>query len=126
MKKSRAGGLLPAPFENAVPVIAVVLWVLFRKNYEPDFTSKGLDQWAYLNGVALIFSLPVQPMDNAAIQAFNGRFRQEFMVENGFLSQGDPEEKAKTWRRHYNRARPHSALGNLPPRELTALAETGY
>ena len=89
-------------------------------------TSKGLDQWAYLNGVALNFSRPVQPMDNAIIEAFNGRFRQEFTDENGFLSLGDPEEKAKTWRRHYyNGERPHSALGNLPPRDFAVLAETG-
>ena len=106
-------------------MIDFVPWVLFRRNYRPDFTSKGLDQWAYLNGVALNFSRPVQPMDNTVIEAFNGRFRQEFMVESGFLSQRDPEEKAKTWRRHYNGERPHSALGNLSPRDFAVLAETG-
>ena len=95
MKKPWAGGLRSAPFEDAVPVIAILPWVLFRKNYEPVFTSKGLDQWAYLNGVELIFSRPAQPMDNAAIEVLNGRFRQDFMIANGFLSQGIPRKKPK-------------------------------
>ena len=47
-----------------------------------EFTSKRLDQWAYLNGVELDFSRPGKPMDNAFIEAFNGRFRQECLNEN--------------------------------------------
>jgi len=45
-----------------------------------------LDQWAYLNGVALDFSYPGKPTDNAFIEAFNGRLRQERLNENWFLS----------------------------------------
>ena len=40
--------------------------------YGPEFTSKRLDQWAYLNGVELDFSRPGKPTDNAMIEAFNG------------------------------------------------------
>ena len=42
----------------------------------PEFTSKVLDQWAYLNGVELDFIRPGKPTDNALIEAFNGRFRE--------------------------------------------------
>ena len=63
--------------------------------------------------------------DDAFIKAFNGRFRQERRNENWFLSLADAEEKVETWRRYYNGERPHSALGNLSPREFAALAQIG-
>ena len=81
-------------------------------------------RWAYLNGVELDFSRPGKPTDNAFIESFNGRFRQECLNENWFLSLEDAEEKVESWRRYYNGERPHSALGNLSPREFVALATT--
>ena len=81
----------------------------------PEFTSKRLDQWAYLNGVALDFSRPGSPTDNAVIESFNGRFRQECLNESWFLSLEDAKEKVEIWRQHYNRERPHGSLGNLTP-----------
>ena len=69
----------------------------------------------------LDFSRRGKPTDNAFIEAFNGRFRQECLNENCFLSLEDAEEKVETWRRHYNGERPHSALGSLSPREFAAL-----
>ena len=72
----------------------------------------------------LDFSRPGKPSDNTFIQAFNGRFRQECLNENWFLSPEDAAEKVESWRRHYNVERSHSALGNLFPREFAALAET--
>ena len=55
-----------------------------RMDNGPEFTSKRLDQWAYLNGVKLDFSRPGKPTDNAFIESFNGRFRQECLNENWF------------------------------------------
>ena len=83
----------------------------------PEFISKGLDQWAYFNGVELDFIRPGRPMDNGIIEAFNGRLRQECLNESWFLSPEDAREKIETWRLDYNRERPHSALGNLAPLE---------
>ena len=71
----------------------------------------------------LDFSRPGKPTDNGFIEAFNGRFRQECLNENWFLSLEDAEEKVESWRKHYNGERPHSALGNLSPREFAILAE---
>ena len=99
--------------------------MLFRRYYGPEFTSKRLDQWAYVNGVELDFSRPGNPTDNAFIEAFKGRLRQECLNENWFLSLKDAEEKVESWRRYYNGERPHSALGNPTPREFAVLAETG-
>jgi putative transposase len=86
-----------------------------RVDNGPEFTSKVLDQWAYLRGVQLDFSRPGKPTDNAFIEAFNARVRQECLNENWFLSLEDAREKVAAWRRHYNTERPHGALGNLPP-----------
>ena len=85
-----------------------------------EFTSKRLDQWAYLNGVRLDFSRPGKPTDNGLIEAFNGRLRAECLNENWFLSLDDAKQKVEVWRRHYNRDRPHSALGSLAPEEFAA------
>jgi len=84
----------------------------------PEFTSKVLDQWAYLNGVELDFIRPGKPTDNALIESFNGRFREECLNESWFLSLEDAREKVEAWRQFYNRERPHGSLGNLPPLEF--------
>jgi putative transposase len=89
-----------------------------RVDNGPEFTSKILDQWAYLNGVELDFIRPGKPTDNALIEAFNGRFRQECLNENWFLSLEDAKEKVEEWRHHYNLERPHGSLNNRPPVEF--------
>lgn len=58
-----------------------------------EFTSKRLDQWAYLDGVRLDFSCPGTPTDNGLIEAFNGRLRAECLSENWFMSLEDAKEK---------------------------------
>ena len=96
-----------------------------RVDNGPEFTSKRLDQWAYLNGVELDFSRPGKPTDNAFTESFNGRFRQECVNENWFLSLEYAREKVEFWRNHYDGERPHSTLGNLSPKEFAVLAEIG-
>ncbi len=81
-----------------------------------------MDQWAYWNGVTLDFSRPGKPQDNALIEAFNSRFRQECLNEHWFLSVADAQEKVEAWRNHYNGERPHSSLGKLAPEEFARAA----
>jgi len=81
-----------------------------------------MDQWAYWNGVTLDFTRPGKPQDNAIIEAFNSRFRQECLNEHWFLSVTDAQEKVERWRSHYNTERPHSSLGNLAPEEFARAA----
>jgi putative transposase len=83
-----------------------------------EFTSVVLDQWAYWNGVILDFSRPGKPQDNAFIEAFNSRFRQECLNENWFLSVADAQEKVEAWRKDYNGQRAHSALSNMTPEDF--------
>jgi putative transposase len=86
-----------------------------RVDNGPEFISKDLDLWAYFQGVKLDFSRPGKPTDNALIEAFNSRCRQECLNEHWFLSLTDAQEKIEAWRQEYNQERPHSSLGNVPP-----------
>jgi putative transposase len=70
-----------------------------RVDNGPEFVSKVLDQWAYLNGVQLDFSRPGKPADNGLIEAFNGRLRQECLNENWFLYLEDARDKVESWRK---------------------------
>jgi hypothetical protein len=83
----------------------------------PEFISKEVDLWAYAHGVVLDFSRPGKPTDNAFIESFNSRFRQECLNEHWFLSLEDAKEKIEAWRNHYNEQRPHSSLGYQAPLE---------
>lgn len=85
-----------------------------------EFTSRVLDQWAYFNKVQLDYSRPGKPTDNAVVESFNGRFRQECLNENWFLSVADAQAKIELWRCDYNQVRPHSSLGNRTPKEYIA------
>lgn len=90
----------------------------------PEFISKEVDLWAYSHGVKLDFSRPGKPTDNAFIESFNGRFRQECLNQHWFLSMEDAISKIEEWRKDYNQVRPHSSLGGRTPEEfLAALKE---
>lgn len=84
----------------------------------PGFVSKVLDRWAYERHVELAFSRPGKPTDNAFIEAFNGRLRQECLNQHWFLSLADARSKIEAWRTSYNESRPHGALGWAAPAEF--------
>ena len=83
-----------------------------------EFASKALDAWAYAHGVKLDFIRPGKPVENAVIESFNGRFRDECLNAQVFISLHDARQKIEGWRIDYNEQRPHSALGDLTPREF--------
>lgn len=84
-----------------------------------EFISKSLDKWAYENSVELGFSKPGKPTYNPFIESFNGRFRDECLNVNWFISLDNAREKIEDWRIEYNEDRPHNPLGNLTPREYS-------
>lgn len=71
-----------------------------------EFAGKVMDRWAYENGVELDFSRRGTPTDNALVESFNGRPRQECLNEHWFLSLRDARSKIEAWRRFYNEERP--------------------
>lgn len=84
----------------------------------PEFTSKALDQWAYTNGIDLHFIRPGKPIENCFVESFNGKFRDECLNQHWFASLREARIEIETWRQDYNRVRPHSSLGQVPPREF--------
>ena len=89
-----------------------------RVDQGSEFISRDLDLWAYQRGVALDFSRPGKPTDNAFIESFNGKFRAECLNAHWFLTLDDARAKMEEWRKDYNYVRPHSAIGNKPPISL--------
>lgn len=93
-----------------------------RVDNGPEFIPKALDRWAYENGATLDFSRPGKPTDNAFVESFNGRLRDECLNTHWFLSLADARAKIEPWRRHYNESRPHTSLGWLTPKEFASSA----
>jgi putative transposase len=77
-----------------------------------------MDEWAHDNGVKLDFSRPGKPTDNAFIESFNGRLRQECLNQNWFTSLGDARQIIEAWREDYNEIRPHGSLDHRTPSEF--------
>lgn len=85
-----------------------------------EFISKAMDEWAHRNNVKLEFSRPGKPTDNAFIESFNGRLRQECLNQNWFTSLDDAKQIVEAWREDYNQLRPHSSLKQKTPSEFVA------
>lgn len=80
-----------------------------------EFTSRVMDPWAYQNRVKLDFTRPGKPTDNAYIESFNGRFRQECLSQHWFVDFDEVRRTTGQWKEDYNNHRPHSALKNQTP-----------
>ena len=83
----------------------------------PEFAGKAMDEWAYRRGVKLNSIRPGKPVENAYIESFNGKLRDECLNENWFITLKDARETIEAWRIDYNEFRPHSSLGDLSPVE---------
>ena len=91
-----------------------------RTDQGPEFTSRALDRWAYGNGVDLKLIAAGKPTQNAYIESFNGKFRDECLNDHYFSNLAHARALIAAWRRDYNEARPHSAMGRIPPAEFAA------
>ena len=85
-----------------------------------EFTSRVVDQWAYQNHVRLHFIERGKPTQNAFIESFNGKFRDECLDQNWFVDLHEARQVIEDWRVDYNTVRPHSALGYRTPAEFAA------
>lgn len=88
----------------------------------PEFRGRALAAWSEERGVRLEFIQPGKPTQNAYIESFNGRLRDECLNANWFTSLSDARQKVETWRLDYNQQRPHSSLDYLPPAEFARKA----
>lgn len=58
---------------------------LLKTDNGSEFAGKMLDKWVYERDIRIDFSRPGTPMDNATVESFNGRLRQECLNENWFM-----------------------------------------
>jgi len=130
---SRYAPVLDARFSYRGEDVVATLDLVCRRTGYPktirvdqgsEFISRDMDLWACQRGVTLDFSRPGKPTDNAFIEAFNGRFRAEFLNTHWFLTLADAAEKLEAWRRYYNEERPHGAIDNKTPITLTKSGDT--
>ena len=88
---------------------------VIRSDNGAEFTGKAMLNWAYRNGVTLKLIEPGKPNQNAYVESFNGRLRDECLNEHWFTSLLHARIVIDNWRREYNEERPKRALGGLTP-----------
>ena len=81
----------------------------------PEFAGMALDRWAYTKSVRLAFIRPGKPVENAFIESFNGRLRQECLNQHHFLDLEEARKTIEQWRMRYNDFRPHRSLNGMTP-----------
>jgi putative transposase len=91
---------------------------MLRSDNGPEFISRAVYEWAMDNGVTRDLIDPGKPTQNAFIESFNGRIRDEFFNEHWFQSLSDARTRAAKWRTMYNELRPHGSLKGLTPKEF--------
>ncbi len=88
---------------------------VIRSDNGREFCGRAMLTWAHENGVALRFIEPGKPNQNAYVESFNGRLRDECLNEHWFTSLAHARVLIEAWRRDYNEHRPKKGLGGLPP-----------
>ncbi|GAC1417940.1 MAG: hypothetical protein NVSMB64_27690 [Candidatus Velthaea sp.] len=83
-----------------------------------EMTSLAMLAWAASHEVRLHYIAPGKPTQNAFIESFNGRFRDECLNEHVFLTLTEARRTIEAWREDYNTCRPHKSLGHLTPNEF--------
>ena len=89
-----------------------------RSDNGPEFISTALIDWFHNNAIEHETITPGKPNENAFIESFNSRFRDECLNEHLFRDLADAREKIRTWREEYNELHPHSSLGLKSPNEF--------
>ena len=133
---TEAVALVPARALGGEPVTRVLealaitrsLPQVLRTDNGSEFCGRAMLTWAHARGVTLRLIEPGKPTQNAYIESFNGRFRDECLNEHWFTSVAHAQVVIETWRREYNEERPKKGLAGLTPaayaHQLTAKTKT--
>lgn len=92
-----------------------------RTDGGPEFTSRAFLGWAHARGIEHLLIEPGRPTQNAYIESFNGKFRDECLNEHWFETLAQARVEIAAWRRDYNEVRPHSSCNRMPPAKYAAL-----
>jgi transposase InsO family protein len=133
---TEAVAVIPARARGGLPVARVLdhlaltrgLPRVLRTDNALEFCGRAMLTWAHARGVTLRLIEPGKPTQNAYVESFNGRFRDECLNEHWFTSLAHARAIIEDWRREYNDERPKKALGSLTPtayaQQLTQRTET--
>ncbi len=88
---------------------------VIRTDNGKEFCGRAMLEWAHVRGVKLRLIEPGKPNQNAYIESFNGRFRDECLNEHWFTSLQHAKVVIEAWRREYNEERPKKSLGGMTP-----------
>jgi len=110
----------------AVRVIGVLEQIALVRGYParivldngPEFRSTRLDAWAYAHGIGLEFIQPGKPIQNAVMESYKGRMRDELLNQHWWGSIAEARDAIDAYRQDFNQVRPHSALDNKTPSEF--------
>jgi putative transposase len=80
-----------------------------------ELTSRAVLEWTNRTGILWHYIAPGKPTQNAFVESFIGRFRDECLNEEVFASLAEARAVIERWRRDYNQVRPHSAHAGLTP-----------
>jgi putative transposase len=86
----------------------------------PEFAGRHFDAWAYQRGIRLDFIRPGRLVENAFIESFTGRLRDECLNAHWWQDLDEVRRDLEDWRRDYNERRPHSSLAGLVPSAYVA------
>ena len=120
---TEAVAIVPARALGGLPVTRVLdqlalkrgLPRILRTDNGKEFCGRAMLTWAHTHGVTLRLIEPGKPNQNAYIESFNGRFRDECLNEHWFTSLVHTQVLVEAWRREYNEERPKKGLGGLTP-----------
>jgi putative transposase len=96
----------------------VVPNVEFQRRSGAESAGTAMDAWAAQHGAHLHFIQPGEPTQNAYIESFNGKFRDESLNEHWLLTSLEAQVVIEVWRKEYYEERTHSTIGNLTPMEF--------
>ena len=88
---------------------------VIRTDNGPGFVGKAMLNWSFRNAVSLKLIEPGKPNQNAYVESFNGRLRDECLNEHWFTGLAHAKVVIEDWRRDYNEQRPKKSLGGLTP-----------
>jgi transposase InsO family protein len=91
-----------------------------RSDNGPEFVAKAVQAWLQANAIGALYIAPGSPWENASVESFNSRLRDEHLNREEFACLLEAQVLAAGWRRDYDEARPHSALEYLAPAAFAA------
>jgi len=117
------------PARRVIGVLDKLLWAFglpesLRVDNGPEFISGAMDTWASKHGIKLDFIQPGKPTQNAHVESFNGRLRDECLAQARFPTLARARAEIELWRVDYNTERPHSALDYRTPKDFGDLARS--